>query len=91
MTKWRSDLSRAWKKRPPLSRDYLLTGFDNIPAAGFFDPPLTTITQSPGKLAENGIIVLDRLIDGHPVPDETFVPTELCVRKSCGCGLNPSM
>ena len=70
-------------------RDYLLTGFDNIPAAGFFDPPLTTITQSPGKLGENGIIMLDRLIDGHPVPDETFVPTELCVRESCGCGLNP--
>lgn len=68
-------------------KDIAIVGFDNISAAGYFNPPLTTVSQ--GVLKGGGLLV-DRLIDllnGIPV-DSILLPSRLVVRESCGAGLS---
>ena len=63
--------------------DVAVTGFDDILAAGFYNPPLTTVAQEP---AEAGILIVDtllRLIRNQPV-QSTMLPARLVVRKSSG-------
>ena len=60
-----------------------VTGFDDILAAGFYNPPLTTVAQEP---AEAGALLVDtllRLIRNHPV-ESSMLPARLIVRKSSG-------
>ncbi|WP_370676376.1 LacI family DNA-binding transcriptional regulator [Pleomorphomonas sp. PLEO] len=62
--------------------DISLVGFDDMPLAELFDPPLTTIRQ---PIAEMGRLALEWLlasIDGAEVPALTRLPVELIVRKS---------
>lgn len=59
-----------------------VVGFDDIPLAAYFDPPLTTVhipAQALGLAA--GRAVVDR-IAGRPVPDRTILPTKLVERGS---------
>lgn len=62
--------------------DISLVGFDDMPLAELFDPPLTTIRQ---PIAEMGRVAFERLlasIKGDDVPALTRLPVELIVRKS---------
>lgn len=62
--------------------DLSLVGFDDIPLAAFFDPPLTTVRLPAYDLGlAAGTALLDR-VAGRPVPDRTLLPTELIVRSS---------
>ncbi|HLX35238.1 MAG TPA: LacI family DNA-binding transcriptional regulator [Candidatus Limnocylindrales bacterium] len=62
--------------------DVSVVGFDDIPLAGFFDPPLTTIHLPAFDLGRAaGVALLDR-IHGRPVNSRTVLPTELVVRSS---------
>jgi len=60
-----------------------VVGFDDIPAAGLANPPLTTIAQNT-RLA--GEVLVDTLLrqirDEHP--EGRMLPTRLVVRRSCG-------
>ncbi|HXG25463.1 MAG TPA: LacI family DNA-binding transcriptional regulator [Candidatus Binatia bacterium] len=62
--------------------DIAVVGFDDIPLAGYFDPPLTTVhlpAHDLGRAA--GVALLDR-INGRPVERRTVLPTELVIRSS---------
>jgi LacI family transcriptional regulator len=62
--------------------DVSVVGFDDIPLAAYFDPPLTSIripAHDLGLAAGNAL--LDR-IAGRDVPARTLLPTELIVRAS---------
>ena len=62
--------------------DVSVVGFDDIPAAAYFNPPLTTIRQNT-RLA--GRMLVGRLlaqIAGRPT-DRELVPVEKIVRESC--------
>ena len=62
--------------------DVSVVGFDDIPLAAFFDPPLTTVRIPAHDLGlAAGSALLDR-IAGRPVPARTLLPTELVVRSS---------
>lgn len=62
--------------------DVSIVGFDDIPLAAFFDPPLTTVRIPAHDLGlAAGSALLDR-IAGRPVPARTLLPTELVVRSS---------
>jgi DNA-binding LacI/PurR family transcriptional regulator/signal transduction histidine kinase len=77
------DALRARGTRVP--RDVAIIGFDDIREARYCAPPLTTIRQplkAQGKLALE--ILLRRLRD-EQVDDVFTLPTELVVRRSCGC------
>ena len=64
-------------------QDIAIVGFDDIPAAGMTNPPLTTMVQD---LKGAGVLLLDTLlarIEGREAPAPTL-PTRLMVRGSSG-------
>ncbi len=62
--------------------DVSVVGFDDVPLARHFDPPLTTIRlPARGLGAAAGRTLLDRLA-GRPVTNRTLLATELVVRES---------
>ena len=65
--------------------DMALTGFDDIEESKCITPPLTTVRQplyQEGRLAAE--MLLD-MLDGNQVPDQATLPTNMIVRRSCGC------
>lgn len=64
--------------------DVSVIGYDNVPAAAWTDPPLTTIHQ---PIREKGRLAAERLMDvladrdGH-LPSSLLLPTRLVVRAS---------
>jgi DNA-binding LacI/PurR family transcriptional regulator len=64
--------------------DVSIVGFDDIPEAEFFSPPLTTVRQDFAALGRNSIGVLLNLIDSEPSgpPQQVVVPASLVVRAS---------
>ncbi len=67
--------------------DIAMVGFDDIPAAASFRPPLTTVRQPLDYMGQLAAEHICRLIAGET--DELLqitVETELMVRSSCGAG-----
>jgi diguanylate cyclase (GGDEF)-like protein/PAS domain S-box-containing protein len=61
-------------------------GFDDIEAASFADPPLTTVRQSFHELGALAARLALSRADGHPVDTtDHLVRAQLVVRESCGC------
>jgi DNA-binding LacI/PurR family transcriptional regulator len=61
-----------------------VVGFDDMPEAAYFWPPLTTVTQDFSEIGRNAIgLLLDRIEDRDGgAGDERLVPTRLVVRQS---------
>jgi DNA-binding LacI/PurR family transcriptional regulator len=68
--------------------DVSVVGFDDIPEAEFFGPPLTTVRQGFTEAGRRAVAMLMDLIspagDGATVVEEPLVRTELLVRASTG-------
>lgn len=71
--------------------DLAIVGFDDIPFARYLAPPLTTIRV---PAVEEGIAAaraLAHVMSGQPCqPNQSFLPTELVVRASCGADRSDS-
>lgn len=66
-----------------IPQDIAIVGFDDIPLAEYYDPPLTTIRLPAFGLGWAGGERLIRLIQGEKLDqEETFLNSELIVRKS---------
>ena len=62
--------------------DVSVIGFDDIPLAAFFDPPLTTVRVPAHQLGmAAGMALLDG-IAGREVPVRTLLETHLAIRSS---------
>jgi DNA-binding LacI/PurR family transcriptional regulator len=73
------------KKGLRIPDDISVVGFDDLELSAFLTPPLTTVnapSQCVGKTAAQHLFKLlaDRKVD--PV---TLLPTEIVIRRSCGC------
>jgi LacI family transcriptional regulator len=67
-------------------RDIAVIGFDDVTAAAFCHPELTTIRvfkRELGRLA--ALRMLDLVEQPESPPVQTLLATELIVRRSCGC------
>ncbi len=62
--------------------DVSVVGFDDIPLAAYFDPPLTTIRLPAFELGQAAGRALLERIAGRAIPDRTLLPTELILRAS---------
>jgi LacI family transcriptional regulator len=65
--------------------DVSVVGFDDFRLAQFLNPPLTTVrapTEEAGRVAAEQ---LAKLFKGEPVEPEILLPTEIILRRSCGC------
>jgi len=72
--------ARAHQVRVP--EQLAIVGFDDIPLAAYFDPPLTTVHLPAHALGFSvGRALIDR-IAGRPVPARTVLETQLVVRGS---------
>lgn len=63
-------------------RDMSLVGFDDIPEAAYFTPPLTTVRQDFSELGKRCLELLLARIEGADQPARLVVPPELVVRES---------
>ena len=63
-------------------RDLSILGYDDIAAAPYLDPPLTTIAQAKFELGQKAFEMALDLIQGHAVADILLQP-ELIARESC--------
>ncbi|HEX8978045.1 MAG TPA: LacI family DNA-binding transcriptional regulator [Solirubrobacteraceae bacterium] len=70
----------------PVPGDVSVVGFDDIPEAPFFTPPLTTVRQDFGEVGSRSLRVLVRAIEAHQAgvrpPEGSLVAPELMVRAS---------
>jgi LacI family transcriptional regulator, repressor for deo operon, udp, cdd, tsx, nupC, and nupG len=62
--------------------DLSVVGFDDLPFAQVFDPPLTTIRIDPEALGGEAFEVLAALMAGEGAPPGRILPVELVVRRS---------
>jgi DNA-binding LacI/PurR family transcriptional regulator len=65
-------------------RQTSVVGFDDIPEAAYFIPPLTTIRQDFAELGRRCLHALLGRIEGEDVPARVVVAPELVVRSSTG-------
>ena len=65
--------------------DIPVVGFDDLRVSGYLTPTLTTVhapTEDVGELAAQQVF---SAIDGERKSGTTLLPTELIIRRSCGC------
>ena len=68
--------------------DVAIIGFDDIPAAAYVQPSLTTIRRDIRESGELAVQLLVRRINDPEAKAENVVlPTQLVVRRSCGCSV----
>ncbi|WP_347332677.1 LacI family DNA-binding transcriptional regulator [Marinimicrobium locisalis] len=63
--------------------DVAVVGFDDIPAASYTHPPLTTVQQNTKLAGELLVDSLLKMIEGEET-ESFLLPTDLIVRGSCG-------
>jgi DNA-binding LacI/PurR family transcriptional regulator len=74
-------IQRARQMGRLIPRDLTVVGYDDIPMAAAFDPPLTTIDQQAPLLGRKAAEMLFHLLDGKP-PESVIIPTRLVARGS---------
>jgi DNA-binding LacI/PurR family transcriptional regulator len=65
--------------------DVSVVGFDDLGFSAFLTPPLTTVsapTEAVGRIATEQLF---SLFDKQSPEGVTLLPTELIIRRSCGC------
>jgi len=63
--------------------DISVVGFDDIPEAAYFTPPLTTVRQNFNEMGRRSLLMLlEQIESGVRVPRRENVPPELIVRAS---------
>ncbi len=62
--------------------DVAVVGFDDDTRSFFSTPPLTTAGYEMGRQAAETLLAL---LAGERVPEQTFVPGRVVIRRSCGC------
>src|SRR3954471_10653895 len=66
-----------------LPADISVVGFDDIPGAAFFTPPLTTVRQNFNEVGRRALLtLLDQLESGERAGTRETIPPELIVRAS---------
>jgi LacI family transcriptional regulator len=83
-------LQRARKLERRIPEDLAIVGFDDIPEAAYFWPPLTTVRQDLMSLGGSAVEVISRLIQARreqgentaDVPETTWHKPELLIRSS---------
>lgn len=81
-------LKAAHKVRRRVPEELAVVGFDDVPEASFFSPPLSTVRQDLDGLGRSAVRELDRLIQagqqGHPDAESQTISLrpELIVRES---------
>jgi DNA-binding LacI/PurR family transcriptional regulator len=71
-------------------REVSVVGFDDIPEAAYFTPPLTTVKQDFDDMGSRSLQLLLQMIDGEQVETGTSVAPKLQVRASTARAPRPA-
>lgn len=82
--------ARDYGRRVP--HDLAVVGFDDMPLASYFDPPLTTIRQDIFEQGRRGAhILIEQIENSSCLLERVVVPAQLMIRESCGAKLVSSI
>ena len=70
-----------------IPHDVAVAGFDDTVESRSVIPPLTTVRQSFYDLGAQAAGMLLRRLRGEEIPERTYLPAEIVLRRSCGCTL----
>ncbi|NLK46025.1 MAG: substrate-binding domain-containing protein [Treponema sp.] len=73
----------------PAWQNVAVTGYDDIPQSASEIPALTTVSQPLQKLGAAAVLGLKSLMEGETVPMRLHIDTEVRIRNSCGCAVEP--
>ncbi len=62
--------------------DVSIVGFDDMPLAAYFDPPLTTIRQDMQAIGREAARLLLQAFEGSQCATQILIPPQLVIRKS---------
>jgi len=71
--------------------DLAVVGFDDQPGAEFSRPPLTTVRQPLHEQGRRAVEMVLAQLAGGTAPQPVILPTQLVVRRSCGCLLETAL
>ena len=81
-----SVIRRLREHRVSLPDDLAVVGWDDVQAARFISPALTTVRQPIRELGRLAALQLQgRIAGGQPAGVARLLPTQLLIRSSCGC------
>jgi DNA-binding LacI/PurR family transcriptional regulator len=64
-------------------QDISLVGFDDVPEAAYYSPPLTTVRPDFTAVAQASLdLLLEHFVSGRPAAGQHVLPPELIVRDS---------
>lgn len=64
--------------------DISIIGFDDIPAAGYTIPPLTTLKAPAQQMGENAAhLIYSGILRDKEIPMKIYMPCQLTIRKTC--------
>ena len=75
-------LRQAGRRVP---EDVSVVGFDDVPFARYLSPPLTTVCAPIEQVGREAVRLLVKCIHDEPCTTKIILPTELVIRRSCGC------
>ncbi|WP_104821392.1 LacI family DNA-binding transcriptional regulator [Kitasatospora sp. MMS16-BH015] len=74
----------------PVPDDISVTGFDDIPEAAYFIPPLTTVRQDFPELGRRALELLVEQLENQPTPHtQLHLTPEMVLRRSVGPAKRP--
>lgn len=71
--------------------DIAVVGFDDILAARYLTPPLTTVRSPTEQVGNEAVQQLVKKIHNKPSDSVVLLPTELVIRQSCGCNIGENI
>ncbi len=66
-------------------RDFLVTGFDNLDKAAYFNPQITTVEHNRGNIGRVAVQILKDVWEGGEKAADHFLESEFIPAESCGC------
>jgi DNA-binding LacI/PurR family transcriptional regulator len=63
--------------------DISILGYDDIAAAAYLDPPLTTVAQAKSELGQKAMEMALALLQGQEVVPDVLLQPTLILRSSC--------
>jgi len=69
--------------------DVAVVGFDDSRLARFQTPPLSTVRAPTEDVGRMAALQLVNLVREQPVEQATLLPTQIVLRRSCGCSYDP--
>jgi DNA-binding LacI/PurR family transcriptional regulator len=78
-------MNALYEKGLHIPDDISVVGFDDLELSAFLTPPLTTVNAPTERVGKTAARHLFNLLAKQEVDFVTLLPTEIVIRRSCGC------